>query len=182
MIRLFDLILALLLLCVFSLPLLFLTLLSFAADGSPFFFQKRVGLNGRVFSIIKFRTMKRSTRELPTHLIGKTAVTRLGAFLRAAKIDELPQLVNVLMGQMSLVGPRPCLPSQTEVIIEREKQGVRGFRPGITGPAQISNVDMSDPAKLALKDSEWTSNQSLKNYFYFIIITSLGKGRGDNIG
>lgn len=181
MIRFFDLILAVLLLCVFLLPLLAITIVNFASEGSPFFTQKRVGLNGNIFTLIKFRTMKRSTKDLPTHLVTNTALTRLGPFLRSSKIDELPQLINVLLGHMSFVGPRPCLPSQIEVIKEREKQGITDIRPGITGPAQISNIDMSDPVRLAIKDLEWTSDRSLKSYFYLIILTGLGKGRGDNI-
>ena len=100
-------------------------------------------------TLIKFRTMKRETLSVATRLADPQAVTPIGHFLRRSKLDELPQLWNVLKGEMSLVGPRPCLFSQEELIGERERLGVFAVRPGIIGLAQIRGIDMSTPQLLA---------------------------------
>ncbi|MFZ1569048.1 MAG: sugar transferase [Thiolinea sp.] len=106
----------------------------------------------------------------------------MGIFCAArTKLDELPQLWNVLKGEMSRVGPRPCLPTQTELIDEREKSQVFKLRPGITGLAQINNIDMSTPELLAETDAKMLQNLSLLNYFSYISQTLLGKGQGDKI-
>ena len=104
--------------------------------GSPIFAQVRVGKGGRLFTCYKLRTMYSGTLNLPSHQVGAASVTPLGTRLRRFKIDELPQLVNVLLGDMSLVGPRPCLPSQTELIEARRQRGVLEVLPGITGLAR----------------------------------------------
>ncbi len=104
-----------------------------------------------------------------------------GAFLRKTKLDELPQLINVLMGSMSLVGPRPNLFNQTELIEERDKLGVYDVTPGITGLSQINEIDMSTPKKLAEKDAEMIKNYNLSNYFRYIFATVGGKGQGDRV-
>ena len=108
-------------------------------------------------------------------------MAKLGRLLRKTKLDELPQLFNVLMGQMSLVGPRPCLPNQTELIEERLKRGVYDVRPGITGVAQVKDVDMSTPRKLARYDQVMVRRMNLRLYFKMIAATAVGKGRGDRI-
>lgn len=137
----------------------------------PFFVQKRVGLNKLPFYLIKFRTMKNNTISAGTHLIDKSKITKTGVFLRNSKIDELPQLWNVLIGDMSLVGPRPCLYNQKELILERDKIGIFSFKPGITGLAQIKKIDMSTPRLLAETDLEMINKLDLKMYFYYIFIT-----------
>lgn len=149
--------------------------------GSPLFLQKRVGKNKRPFTLIKFRTMRKDTQSVATHLANKNAVTTYGAFLRKTKLDELPQLLNVLLGDMSLVGARPNLYNQTELINEREKRGVYNYLPGITGLAQINEIDMSTPVELAEKDAEMYQSLTLKKYFYYIFATVGGKGQGDRV-
>ena len=125
--------------------------------------------------------MHPSTASVASHLADVTAITSLGAFLRRTKLDELPQLWNVLKGEMSLVGPRPCLFNQHELIDEREKRGVFNARPGITGLAQIRNIDMSTPILLSKTDAEMISTLSLSNYFRYIMLTLLGHGAGDRV-
>lgn len=125
--------------------------------------------------------MSINTQSVATHLVNKNAVTRFGGFLRKSKLDELPQLWNVLIGDMSLVGPRPNLPNQLELITGREKRGVYNVRPGITGLAQIQEIDMSTPRLLAEKDASMIQNLNLFNYFKIIIATVTGKGFGDRI-
>ena len=149
--------------------------------GSPLFLQKRVGKNQHFFTLIKFRSMALETSSVGTHLVDCSSATRLGRILRKLKLDELPQLINVLYGQMSLVGPRPCLPNQTELINERSSRGVFQVKPGITGLAQICNIDMSTPRKLAKYDQLMIDHMNTKFYLKLILLTALGKGRGDRI-
>lgn len=164
------------------LPLLLLLLIAGLFDtGAPLFFQRRVGRQLRPFTLVKFRTMRRDTPEMASHLASVNAVTKWGTFLRRTKLDELPQLFNVLAGDMSLVGPRPCLYSQKELLSERAQLGVFDVRPGITGLAQIQGVDMSDPEKLARIDAEMIRNKGIRTYFALLVWTAVGKGRGDQI-
>ena len=179
--RLLDIGISLLALLVFFPFLLAIFFLGLADTGSPIFQQIRVGQNQRPFTLIKFRTMKRETLSVATHLVDPQAVTPIGHFLRRSKLDELPQLWNVLKGEMSLVGPRPCLFSQEELIRERERLGVFAVRPGITGLAQIRGVDMSTPELLAQTDAEMIASFSLRHYFRYILLTLLGKGSGDRV-
>jgi len=168
----------------FSLIVLFplfilIMLFCFLETRRAFFFQKRLGRYKRSFVLIKFPTMKPNTPSVATHLVDPSSITKFGRILRKTKLDELPQLWNVLKGDMSLVGPRPCLPNQEELIKEREKKGVFEFRPGITGLAQINNIDMSDPKLLAEIDKKMMKSLNLGKYFSYIILTALGKGSGD---
>lgn len=149
--------------------------------GSPIFIQKRVGRHRQPFNLIKFRTMAVNTQEVASHLVGKSCVTPLGHFLRRSKLDELPQLWNVLKGEMSLVGPRPCLYSQHELIDEREMRGVFEVRPGITGLAQVNEIDMSTPRLLAETDAQMIEGLSLRSYFCYLLQTVSGKGTGDRV-
>lgn len=149
--------------------------------GSPIFIQERVGKNKEPFNLIKFRTMNVSAKSVATHLVNSSEITKFGAFLRRTKLDELPQLLNVLKGEMSLVGPRPNLFNQSDVIKERDKLGVYSYLPGITGLAQINEIDMSTPEKLAEADIEMLKNLTVKNYFYYIFATVTGKGQGDRV-
>ncbi len=123
--------------------------------------------------------MKLNTPEIASHLINSSNITIFGAFLRSTKLDELPQLWNVMQGDMSLVGPRPCLFNQFEVIVEREKRFVFNVRPGITGLAQINNINMSTPKKLAKVDSIMIKSLTKCSYFRYIFFSSIGKGLGD---
>lgn len=149
--------------------------------GSPLFLQERVGRNKKPFTLVKFRTMKKDTASVASHLASASSITRLGSFLRKTKLDELPQLWNVLKGEMSLVGPRPNLYNQTELIAEREMRGVYEVRPGITGLAQVSEIDMSTPELLAQTDARMITEMSLINYIKFIAQTVTGKGSGDRV-
>ena len=128
--------------------------------GPGLFSQSRVGRGGKTFRCHKIRTMHVGTGTLPTHQVDAAAITPLGRLLRASKIDELPQLWNVLAGEMSLVGPRPCLPVQDELIAWRSRLGVDALRPGITGLAQIRGIDMSDPRACAEADAEYLRERS----------------------
>lgn len=181
LIRFFDFVLALLGL-VLGLPvLLCILLLGWWDTGSPLFVQERVGRHRKAFRLVKFRTMKIGTASVATHMADASAITPFGQFLRRTKLDELPQLWNVLKGEMSLVGPRPCLFSQTELLEQRDKRGVFGVRPGITGLAQINEIDMSTPELLAKTDEQMVRDLNLGKYFSFIVQTVLGKGSGDRV-
>lgn len=149
--------------------------------GSPVFIQSRLGKNKKPFTLIKFRTMKVATDSVASHLVDRTSITIVGQFLRKTKLDELPQLINVLIGDMSLVGPRPNLSSQTELIRERDSLGVYSVRPGVTGLAQLSGVDMSTPKKLAEIDAQMLADLTVGTYFKYIFLTALGKGAGDAV-
>lgn len=149
--------------------------------GSPLFRQVRIGHQQRTFILLKFRTMKIDTASVATHLADVSAITPFGHFLRRTKLDELPQLWNVLKGDMSLVGPRPCLTNQIELIAEREAYGVFSVRPGITGLAQVLGIDMSTPRLLAQTDAKMINSLSSLNYFKYIFFTVIGKGSGDRI-
>jgi lipopolysaccharide/colanic/teichoic acid biosynthesis glycosyltransferase len=158
-----------------------LWILGLLDTGSPLFRQERVGRHQKPFTLVKFRTMRPDTQSVATHLANPAAVTPLGAFLRRTKLDELPQLWNVLKGDMSLVGPRPCLFNQTELIEERASRGVFAARPGITGLSQINGIDMSAPKLLAETDARMLQDLGLSAYFTYIIKTVTGAGRGDRI-
>lgn len=149
--------------------------------GSPIFKQERVGKKQRPFTLVKFRTMSLDTKSVATHLATASSVTKLGAFLRKTKLDELPQLINVLKGEMSLVGPRPNLFNQVELIKERSSKGVYDVLPGITGLAQINEIDMSHPQRLAQVDAEMIKSMNVTKYFSYIIQTVVGKGSGDRV-
>lgn len=179
--RLFDIILSLFGLLTLSPLLLILLFVGLFDTGRPLFFQVRVGCHQKTFTLVKFRSMKLNTPCTSTHMAKFGSVTTYGHFLRKSKLDELPQLWNVLIGDMSLVGPRPCLLHQHQLINLRAKMGVYSVRPGITGLSQLSHIDMSDPALLAKTDSFMIENFSLKHYFRYILLTMFGKGFGDRI-
>lgn len=181
MTRVLDVLLSLLGLLMGAPILALLWILGWLDTGSPLFQQERVGRNQKPFTLVKFRTMRSDTASVATHLADATAVTKLGHFLRRSKLDELPQLWNVLKGEMSLVGPRPCLFSQIELIDERESRGVFNARPGITGLAQINGIDMSTPTLLAETDAQMLKEMGLLAYFKYIFKTVTGSGSGDRI-
>jgi lipopolysaccharide/colanic/teichoic acid biosynthesis glycosyltransferase len=125
--------------------------------------------------------MHKDAPSVATHLASASFITAFGGFLRKSKLDELPQLWNVFMGDMSLVGPRPNLFNQEELIKERDTRGVYSIRPGITGLAQINKIDMSTPQLLAETDAKMVQSFSIVKYFYYIMVTVLGKGSGDRV-
>ena len=173
MIRFLDFLFSLLGLIFLSPLLILIWFMGLLDNGSPLFIQKRVGQNLKTFILIKFRTMPIMTRSAGTHLIKDVKLTPFGYFIRRTKIDEIPQLLNVLLGDMSLVGPRPCLLSQRKLISERKKRGVYKVRPGITGLAQILGINMKTPTLLSKIDLKMIKNFSLFNYFYYILKTIL---------
>ncbi len=181
MTRIFDILLSLAGLVIGAPILVLLWVLGWFDSGLPLFKQERAGRNQKPFTLVKFRTMRPDTASVATHLADVSDVTKLGHFLRRTKLDELPQLWNVLKGEMSLVGPRPCLFSQHELIAERESRGVFSARPGITGLAQINGVDMSTPKLLAELDARMLQDLGVRTYFSCIIKTVTGAGRGDRI-
>lgn len=181
MTRVFDVLLSFLGLVMGAPILLVLWILGWLDTGSPLFWQERVGRHQKAFTLVKFRTMRPDTASVATHLADASAVTKMGRFLRRSKLDELPQLWNVLKGEMSLVGPRPCLLTQTELIDERESRGVFNARPGITGLAQINGIDMSTPRLLAETDALMLQKMNFRSYFTFIQKTATGSGSGDRI-
>jgi lipopolysaccharide/colanic/teichoic acid biosynthesis glycosyltransferase len=181
MIRIFDIFFSLTGLIVGSPVLFLIAILGYFDTRSPIFRQERVGRDKKPFILVKFRTMKPDTASVATHLASASSITPFGNFLRRTKLDELPQLWNVLKGEMSLVGPRPCLFNQQELIDEREKRGVYAVRPGITGLAQVNEIDMSTPELLAKTDAEMIKSLTISKYFSYIIQTVVGKGSGDRV-
>jgi lipopolysaccharide/colanic/teichoic acid biosynthesis glycosyltransferase len=180
-IRTFDVLFSFLGLTALSPVLVCLWILAWFDNRSPLFRQQRVGRHQQPFVLMKFRTMRPDTASVATHLADASAITPFGRFLRRTKVDELPQLWNVLKGDMSLVGPRPCLFNQEELITERAQRGVFDARPGITGLAQIKGIDMSTPELLAKTDAEMLKRLDSISYFHFIFLTVLGKGSGDRV-
>jgi len=181
MMRFFDLCFAFLGLVLLSPVLLLLWVIGWFDNRSPLFLQERVGRHQQPFVLVKFRTMRPDTVSVATHLADASAITPFGRFLRCTKLDELPQLWNVLRGEMSLVGPRPNLFNQEELINARDALNVYCVRPGITGLAQIKDIDMSTPELLAKTDAEMISTMSVANYFKYIFLTVAGKGQGDRV-
>ena len=180
-IRIYDILIAFTILIIFAPIFIVVFIVCLIESKNPIFIQKRVGKNQIPFNLIKFRTMKLSTPTLASHLIHKESITKFGRVLRTLKIDELPQLLNVIQGDMSLVGPRPCLFNQLELISLREELNVFRVKPGITGLAQVKGIDMSKPKKLALTDSYMISEYSQINYFKYLFLTLFGRGIGDKI-
>jgi O-antigen biosynthesis protein WbqP len=169
---------ALFLLFCWPILLIIIVTVRLQSPGPAIFTQVRVGRGGRPFTCYKLRTMYSGTASVPTHEMQASSVTALGKYLRRFKIDELPQLGNVLSGNMSLVGPRPCLPSQIDLVEARRRLGVLEVRPGITGLAQVNGVDMSDANRLAEIDAQYVRTQSMMGDFRLIMATLRGQGLG----
>lgn len=178
--RVFDIALAL----VLALPALLACIVGalliwFDDRANPFFLQIRLGRDERPFRLVKLRTMRIGTGDRPSHETGRQSITRVGFMLRRTKLDELPQLWNVLRGEMSFVGPRPGLPGQTELADSRRRHGVHRLVPGITGVSQVRGLDMSMPELLAEIDATYLVDWSPKRDVSLLIRTALGGGRGD---
>jgi len=179
--RLLDLVLSIIGVLFFSPIFIILVIIGYFDTGSPIFFQERVGQHQKKFFLLKFRSMEINTQSVATHLIQTSSITKWGAFLRKSKLDELPQILNVLKGEMSFVGPRPCLFNQIELISARLSLNVYSVRPGITGLAQINKIDMSTPILLAQTDAKMIGELNIWQYCKYIILTITGKGFGDRV-
>lgn len=154
-------------------------LVRIGSPGPGIFAQERVGLHGKTFTCYKFRTMQEGTIEAGTHEVSKASVTPIGGFLRRTKLDELPQVWNILKNEISLIGPRPSLPVQKELFNERQARSVFDVKPGISGLAQVNDIDMSDPIKLSVWDARYIALQSLSLDLKIIFETVRGSGQGD---
>lgn len=181
MIRFFDFVFSLIGILVLWPIWVIIYLIGLFDTGAPILVQERMGKNLEPFKLYKFRTMHLDTRQVPSHHACESSVTKFGRFLRRTKLDELPQLINVLKGDMSLVGPRPVILSQTEVIAAREMKDVYNHLPGVTGLSQVNKIDTSNPIRLAAVDAKMLKELTLRNYFTFILATIIGKGQGDNV-
>ena len=172
--RLFDIVVSLLLLVVFSpLFLLCAILVKLTSKGPVFYVSDRIGANNSHFNMLKFRTMRTDTPQLATHLLSdpKAFLTPIGNFLRKSSLDELPQLINVLKGEMSIVGPRPALFNQDDQIALRKKSGVDVLVPGITGWAQINGRDDISIARKVELDTWYLHNRSFLLDLKIIFLT-----------
>lgn len=182
--RVFDFIISLFALIILSPLFLLVALIILIGDGTPVLFrQKRVGKNNELFTIYKFRTMKRGTENVASGKLenANAKITKFGRILRATSIDELPQLFNILNGTMSLVGPRPLIPEETEIRELREKYNVYSIRPGITGWAQVNGRDNISLEQKALLDKEYVEKQSLGFDIKILIMTVLKVLRRDDV-
>lgn len=158
-----------------------LVIIAIESPGAPLFVQRRLGRDGRPFHMLKLRTMQAKTGDLPSHQVSAASITRTGRWLRRLKLDELPQLFNVLSGAMSFVGPRPCLITQDEVIRARQELGVLKYRPGITGPAQLAGVDFSRPGEVAKLEAGYFPHATLWTDLRMMVRTVIGQGSGDAV-
>jgi len=141
-------------------------------DGYPFFFkQKRIGLDQKTFTIYKVRTLKKNAPQVGTHDLSDDFQLKTGKIIRKFKLDEFPQLINVLKGDINLIGPRPGLISQTELEDARLLHGIHKIKPGITGLSQILGYDMSNPQLLAQIDLQYIKNKSFKIDMIILIAT-----------
>lgn len=148
-------------LIVLSPLLLFIAVLIIVGDPGPVIFvQKRVGKDGKTFDFYKFRSMPINTPEMSSDAISQIKISPVGRFIRRTNIDELPQLVNIVLGDMSIVGPRPPIPSQTELIELRRTSGAATCRPGLTGLAQVSSFDGMSVAEKSSFDSKYAQSVS----------------------
>lgn len=164
--RMIDLILSLLgVLVLWPIFLVIVLMIKIESKGPVLFTQKRVGRQKKIFTIYKFRTMKINTpKEMPTHLLSNPDdyITRIGKILRKTSLDELPQLFNIIKGDMAIIGPRPALWNQEDLILEREKYAVNGIRPGLTGWAQINGRDELEIPVKAKLDGEYLERLSFR--------------------
>ena len=173
--RFFDIILSLVAIIVFSWLLIIIAIAIVVEDkGNILFKQKRIGKNKKEFYIYKFRTMKVSTpKDVPTHLLDnpESYITKIGGFLRKTSLDELPQLFNILKGDMSIVGPRPALWNQFDLIDLRDKNGSNSVRPGLTGWAQVNGRDELPIDVKAGFDGEYIKKMSIVLDIKIILMT-----------
>ncbi len=159
--RVFDFLVSLIAIIVLAVPMLILAIaIKCDSKGPVFFKQKRIGKGKKTFTILKFRTMRTDTpHDAPTHELAdpKKWITKVGGFLRKTSLDELPQIFNIFAGQMSVIGPRPALWNQDDLIAERDKYGANDVRPGLTGWAQINGRDELEIPVKAKLDGEYVA-------------------------
>ena len=185
--RVFDFLMSFISIIVFSPIILIISLLiKLTSKGPVFFKQRRIGKNNEEFNILKFRTMRVDTPNVATHLLKDPSVfiTPLGKFLRKTSLDELPQLINILKGEMSIVGPRPALYNQYDLIDMRTEVGVHKLVPGLTGWAQVNGRDeISLEEKVAL-DKEYMNMQSfwMDIKIIFMTVFKVAKSEGVSEG
>lgn len=144
--------------------LIFAIIIKVESKGPVFFKQKRIGKNKKYFMIYKFRTMRTDTpKDMPTHMLknADSYITKFGKIMRKTSIDELPQIINILKGQMSIIGPRPALWNQEDLIAERDKYGANNITPGLTGWAQVNGRDELEIPVKAKFDGEYVEKMSL---------------------
>ena len=162
--RTIDFMLALIGLIVLAIPMLIISIIiKIDSPGNVLFKQERVGLNKKGFKILKFRSMRSDTpKDVPTHLLSdpNAYITKFGAFMRKTSLDELPQIINILMGDMSIIGPRPALFNQEDLLAERDKYGANNIKPGLTGLAQIKGRDELPIDVKARLDGEYVQKMS----------------------
>ncbi len=147
--------------------------------GNALFVQRRVGRHQVPFRLYKLRTMASDTGDRPSHEVGAAPITSVGRLLRRTKLDELPQLWNILKGDMTFVGPRPCLPTQQLLIEERASRGLFERLPGITGPAQVRGIDMATPVAMAEVEAEYYARSTVATDAKIVLLTLFGAGSGD---
>ena len=182
--RFYDFVLALLGLIILSpIFLILMILIKLDSKGPILFKQRRVGKNKKLFNILKFRTMRIDTpKDTPTHLLENPEqwITKMGKFLRKTSLDELPQIINILKGDMSIIGPRPALWNQDDLIAERDKYNVHSVLPGLTGYAQISGRDALEIPVKAKLDGDYIKKMSLwfDIKIFFGTIKSILKSEG----
>lgn len=173
--RVIDIIFSIIGLIIFCLPMIIIFVLIKSEDAGPvFFFQRRVGINDKYFNICKIRSMKMNTpKDKPTHLLENPEqyLLPIGAFMRKYSIDEIPQLINILKGDMSFVGPRPALWNQYDLIEERHKYGVEKVKPGLTGWAQVNGRDELDVLTKAKYDGEYVNKESFLFDIKCVVLT-----------
>lgn len=182
--RILDIVLSFCGIIVLLVPMvLIVILIEFEDPGNPFFAQRRIGKNKRLFRMIKFRSMKKSTpHDVPTHLLEnpEQSLLKTGRVLRKTSLDEIPQLFNIFLGQMSIVGPRPALWNQDDLSFERDKYGANNVRPGLTGWAQVNGRDELIISDKARYDGEYVKNISFKMDLtcFFMTIGNVLKSKG----
>ncbi len=181
--RLFDIVFSLLALIVLAIPMAVIAIIIMATDGRPVVFrQDRVGLGNKTFKIRKFRSMKVGTKNVATKDLTNSddCITPIGKVLRKTSLDELPQLINILEGTMSFVGPRPLIPEEENIRRMREEKNVYSVRPGVTGLAQINGRDLVGEKKKVEWDAEYVQNHNMlmdiKILFKTVAVVFSGKG------
>ena len=181
--RLFDIIFSIIALAILALPMAVIAIIIMATDGRPVVFrQERVGLGNKTFRIRKFRSMKVGTKNVATKDLKDSddCITPIGKVLRKTSLDELPQLINILEGTMSFVGPRPLIPQEEHIRKMRAEKNVYSVRPGVTGLAQVNGRDLVTEEQKVNWDAEYVQNQSMlldiKIMFKTVAVVLLGKG------
>lgn len=172
--RFFDLVVVIISALIFAIPMLVVAVaVGLTSKGPILYWSKRVGKNNRLFNMPKFRTMRVDTPVLPTHLLGNpdAYLTSIGSFLRKSSLDELPQLWCILIGNMSVVGPRPALSNQQDLIDARTEKGIHLIKPGLTGWAQVNGRDEIELAKKVQLDYEYLDKKSLIFDLYVVLLT-----------